>query len=122
VVLTIENLETVLASSEAGARGAAERFAERVRLQLRITDTCTLIGPDTVLLLLPFTNQSQAKMVCGKLGRVLEGREITQIQSHQEACLTVSAGFAEVERNGHPERTLARALERKEIIYQFSVC
>jgi phospholipid/cholesterol/gamma-HCH transport system ATP-binding protein len=122
VVLTIENLEAVLSSEDASAEGAAERFAERVRLQLRLTDTCTLIGPDTVLLLLPFTNQAQAKMVCAKLGRTLEGREITNIQAHRNACLTVSAGFAEVERNGHPERTLARALARKEIIYQFSVC
>ena len=122
VVLTIENLEDVLSANETGIQGAAERFAERVRLQLRITDTCTLIGPDSVLLLLPFTNQSQAKMVCAKLGRVLEGREIADIRSHQAACLTVSAGFAEVERNGHPERTLARALAHKEIIYQFSVC
>lgn len=122
VVLTIENLEEVSSSRESGRQGVTERFAERVRLKLRITDTCTLIGPDTVLLLLPFTNRSQAKMVCAKLGRVLEGREIADIRSHREACLTVSAGFAEVERNGHPERTLARALANKEIIYQFSVC
>ena len=122
VVLTIENLAEVLASSGSEVQGAVERFSERVRRQLRLTDTCTLIGPDTVLLLLPFTNQSQAKMVCAKLGRTLEGQEITDIKSHQAACLTVSAGFAEVAHNGNPERTLARALARKEIIYQFSVC
>jgi phospholipid/cholesterol/gamma-HCH transport system ATP-binding protein len=122
MVLTIENLGEILSASDSRAREAAERFAERVRLQLRLTDTCKLIGPDTVLLLLPFTNQSQAKMVCAKLGRALDGREITDIKSHQEACLTVSAGFAEIAHSSSPERTLARALERKEIIYQFSVC
>lgn len=124
VVLTIENLKEILSAdaSSASAQTAVERFADRVRLQLRVTDTCTLVGPDTVLLLLPFTNQSQAKMVCAKLGRTLDGREITDIQSREGACLAVSAGFAEVERNAHPEHTLARALAQKEIIYQFSVC
>lgn len=122
VVLTIENLEEILASSDAGTPGTAQRFADRVRLQLRITDTCTLIGPGAVLLLLPFTNLSQAKMVCAKLRRALNGLEIMDIQSRQGPCLAISAGFAEVERNGHPERTLAQALERKEVFYQFSVC
>jgi len=122
VVLTIENLEEILATSDAAAQGTAQRFADRVRLQLRITDTCTLIGPSVVLLLLPFTNLSQAKMVCAKLRRALNGLEIMDIQSRQGPCLAISAGFAEVEPNGHPERTLAQALARKEIFYQFSVC
>jgi phospholipid/cholesterol/gamma-HCH transport system ATP-binding protein len=122
VVLSIENLEEILSSSDAAVRGTAQRFADRVRLQLRITDTCTLIGPNAVLLLLPYTNLSQAKMVCAKLGRALNGMEIMNIQSRKGPCMAISAGFAEVERNGHPERTLAQALARKEIFYQFSVC
>ena len=122
VVLTIENLDDLLSSGDMNSYGAAQRFADRVRLQLRITDTCTLAGPNTVLLLLPFTNLSQAKMVCAKLGRVLNGQEITEIQSRPKACLAISAGFAEVEGNGHPDATLAKALAQKEIFYQFSIC
>ena len=122
VVLSIENLEEILSSNDAAVEGTTQRFADRVRLQLRITDTCTLIGPNAVLLLLPYTNLSQAKMVCAKLGRALNGMEIMDIQSRQGPCMAISAGFAEVERNGHPERTLAQALARKEIFYQFSVC
>ena len=122
VVLTIENMEELLTADEVEAQGTAQRFADRVRLQLRITDTCTLIGTDAVLLLLPFTNLTQAKMVCAKLGRALKGREIVEIQSRPGNCMTISAGFAEVESNGQPEATLARALAHKEIFYQFSVC
>ncbi len=122
VVLTIENFDEILSSSDANVQDVAQRFTDRVRLQLRITDTCTLIGPSAALLLLPFTDLSQAKMVCAKLGRALNGLEIMDIQSRQGPCLAISAGFAEVERNGHPERTLAQALARKEIFYQFSVC
>ena len=114
--------EEILSSNDAAVEGTTQRFADRVRLQLRITDTCTLIGPNAVLLLLPYTNLSQAKMVCAKLGRALNGMEIMDIQSRQGPCMAISAGFAEVERNGHPERTLAQALARKEIFYQFSVC
>jgi phospholipid/cholesterol/gamma-HCH transport system ATP-binding protein len=122
VVLTIENLEDVLATGSGEAQGLTRRFTDRVRGQLRLTDTCTLIGPNSVLLLLPFTNLSQAKMVCGKLRRALNGNEIKDIQSHEGPCLAVSAGLAEVAGNGHPERTLAQALAHKEIFYQFSVC
>jgi len=122
VVLTIENLEDILASTEGEGQGLTQRFAERVRRQLRLTDTCTLIGLNAVLLLLPFTNLSQAKMVCSKLRRALNGQEIMDIQAPRGPCLAVSAGLAEVAGNGHPERTLAQALAHKEIFYQFSVC
>jgi phospholipid/cholesterol/gamma-HCH transport system ATP-binding protein len=122
VVLTIENLDDILSSNTPEAQGTAQRFTERVRRQLRLTDTCTQIGPHSVLLLLPYTNLSQAKMVCAKLQRSFNGQEIMDIQSRQGACMTVSAGLAEVKGNGHPERTLAHALANKEIFYQFSVC
>jgi phospholipid/cholesterol/gamma-HCH transport system ATP-binding protein len=122
VVLSIENLSEMLSSRDAADPGVAQRFADRVRLHLRITDTCALIGPNAVLLLLPFTSLSQAKMVCAKLGRALNGQEIMRVQECQGTCMAISAGFAEVERNGHPERTLAQALAQKEIFYQFSVC
>ena len=122
VALTVENLEEILSSSDPASQEVAQRFADRVRVQLRITDTCTLIGPSSVLLLLPFTSLAQAKMVCAKLGRALNGLEIMDIQSRKGPCLAISAGFAEVEGNGHPERTLAQALAQKEIFYQFSVC
>lgn len=122
VVLTIENLAELLAQDDTDPQGLAQRFADRVRGQLRVTDTCTLTGPNMVLLLLPFTNLSQAKKVCAKLGRTLDGREVDGSQSCQGTCMAVSAGVAEVQGNGHPERTLAQALERKEIFYQFSVC
>jgi phospholipid/cholesterol/gamma-HCH transport system ATP-binding protein len=122
VVLTIENMEDVLTSSEGEAQGVPQRFAERVRRQLRLTDTCSLIGLNSVLLLLPFTNLSQAKMVCSKLRRALNGQEIMNLESRRGPCIAVSAGLAEVAGNGHPERTLAQALAHKEIFYQFSVC
>jgi phospholipid/cholesterol/gamma-HCH transport system ATP-binding protein len=122
VVLTIENLKDLLTSDSAGCQGMAQRFAERVRGQLRLTDTCTLISPDSVLMLLPFTSLSQAKMVCAKLRRALNGHEIMDVQSRGGPCLAVSAGLAEVAGNGHPERILAQALANKEIFYQFSVC
>ena len=122
VVLTIENLEDVLATASGETQGLTRRFTDQVRRQLRLTDTCTLIGPNSILLLLPFTNLSQAKMVCAKLRRALNGHEIKDIQSQEGPCLAVSAGLAEVAGNGHPERTLAQALAHKEIFYQFSVC
>jgi phospholipid/cholesterol/gamma-HCH transport system ATP-binding protein len=122
VVLTIENLTDLLSASDIEAQGVVQRFADRVQRQLRVTDTCTLIGPGAILLLLPYTSLAQAKMVCAKLGRALKGHELVDIQSRPGDCMAISAGFAEVDGQVHSEASLAQALAHKEIFYQFSIC
>ena len=123
VVLTIENMSVIVEhSGPVVAQSTMAQFAAKIQRNLRITDTCECIGSNAVLLLLPFTNVKQARMVCAKLGRALNGQQMQQIKPYLDACLSVSAGFTEPTGNDNSEQCLNRALAQKEIFYKFSVC
>jgi phospholipid/cholesterol/gamma-HCH transport system ATP-binding protein len=124
VVLTIENISTIVTESgPVVAQTTVSQFADSIKRHLRITDTCECIGTNAVLLLLPFTHQQQARLVCAKLGRELNGQETTQIRPQMDSsCLSVSAGFTAPDNNDSAEKCLERALAQKEIFFKFSIC
>jgi phospholipid/cholesterol/gamma-HCH transport system ATP-binding protein len=124
VVLTIENMDVIASQSgPIAAQTTVSEFAQSIHRRLRITDTCESIGTNAVLLLLPFTNQQQARLVCAKLGRELNGQETQQIKPRVDAsCLSVSAGFTEPGPNDRPEKCLEQAMGQKEIFFKFSIC
>ncbi len=123
VVLTIENMSTIVSQSgPVVAQSTVAQFAASIQRHLRLTDTCECIGSNAVLLLLPFTNLKQARMVCAKLGRELNGQQIQQIRPQADTCLSVSAGFTEPSYDDDSETSLNRALTQKEIFYKFSIC
>jgi phospholipid/cholesterol/gamma-HCH transport system ATP-binding protein len=123
VALTVENMGTIGAQSGAAvAQTAIDQFAAGIRRHLRITDTCSCIGSNAVLLLLPFTDLRQARMVCAKLGRELNRQPAQQIRPQVDTCLAVSAGFTQPKGDDDAEKCLKRALAQKEIFFKFSVC
>ena len=123
VVLTIENMGAIAAQSgPVVAQTTIDQFAAGIRRHLRITDTCECIGSNAVLLLLPFTDLKQARMVCAKLGRELNGQPTQQIRPQMDSCLAVSAGFTAPAKDDDAEKCLNRALAHKEIFYKFSIC
>ena len=123
VVLTIENMSTIIEQSgPVVAQSTIAQFAANIKSHMRITDTCECIGSNAVLLLLPFTNLKQARMVCAKLGRQLNGQQTQQIRPHMDACLSVSAGFTEPMDSDDSDQCLNRALTQKEIFFKFSIC
>ncbi len=123
VVLTIENMSAIVEQSgPVVAQSTVAQFSANIKRHLRITDTCECIGSNAVLLLLPFTNLKQARLVCAKLGRQLNGQQTQQIRPHVDACLAVSAGFTEPRENDDSEKCLNRALTQKEIFFKFSIC
>ncbi len=123
VVLTIENMTAIVdQSGPVVAQTTVSQFAADIRRHLRITDTCECIGSNAVLLLLPFTALEQARMVCAKLGRELNGQQTQQIRPTMDACLAVSAGFTEPAVDDDPDKCLDRALAQKDIFFKFSIC
>ncbi len=123
VVLTIENMGAITAQSgPVVAQTTIDQFAAGIGRHLRITDTCECVGSNAVLLLLPFTDLQQARMVCAKLGRELNGQPTQQIRSQVDSCLAVSAGFTEIRDDDDAEKCLNRAMAQKEIFYKFSIC
>lgn len=123
VLLTVENMNDITA--QAGpitTQETIQHFAVQVRQRLRITDSCTRISLNAILLILPYTDLQQSKLVCAKLAREMKASDFIKIQPYPGFCFAISAGFAQAGEGQDLDQVLSRALANKEVFYEFSVC
>jgi phospholipid/cholesterol/gamma-HCH transport system ATP-binding protein len=123
VLLTVENMHEI--TTKAGpitTQETIQHFAAQVRQRLRITDSCTRISLNAILLILPYTNLDQSKMVCAKLARELKASDFVKVQPYPGFCFSISGGFAQAAEGQDLEQVFSRAVESKEVFYEFSVC
>jgi len=123
LVLTVENLgeiyETV--GLKAG-QTALQNFAANVTQSLRITDICSRTALNKMMVVLPQTDQDQARLVCTKLSNTISGSDIMETPSSTAACLEISAGVAEAKKDSELETVMAIAESRQSTFYEFRVC
>jgi phospholipid/cholesterol/gamma-HCH transport system ATP-binding protein len=123
ILLTVENMHEI--TTKAGPISTQEtihNFAAQVRQRLRITDSCTRMSLNAILLILPYTNLEQCRMVCAKLAREMKAADFVKIRPYAGFCFSISAGFAQAAEGQELDQILARAVESKEVFYEFSVC
>ncbi len=123
LALTVDNFEEITAKGGVMAgHEVLTTFGDQVQRRLRLTDTCARNGLNSLLLILPYTNLEQAKLVCAKLSRELKGSDIMPFKPYPGFCFTVSVGFAEAGPEEAPETVLANALAAQVKFFEFSVC
>ena len=71
--------------------------------------------------LLPHTNLEQAQLCCAKLRRQMRLDNILKIQPYPDFFFTVSASFAEAQKNSRIEQVIAQAQEQHNILCEFRV-
>ncbi|MFZ7125932.1 MAG: ATP-binding cassette domain-containing protein [Desulfobacterales bacterium] len=122
LILTVENFDeiTVKGGPVAGQE-VIMNLAAQVQRRLRITDTCARHGLNSLLLVLPYTNQEQAGMVCAKLSRELKSSEIVPFQPYPGFRFTVSIGRAEAAAGQTPEQVLSEALSSQRRFIDISI-
>ncbi len=123
ILLTIENLYeiTKMAGYEA-EQTALGTFSSRVRKCLRVTDICSRLGLNTIMVMLPQTDKEGAKEVCGKMAKAFSDEKFTWIKDYPGFCFSVSVGIAEAEHDKPIEALLAEAESGKNTIYELKVC
>lgn len=123
VILTIENLDAVkkMAGYEA-QQDAFKRFAKRVQRHLRITDVCSRLGMNKIMLILPRTSQEQAREICRAMAEKINSDGQMEIQAYPGFCFAVSAGLAEAALDTPITQLVATAESAKNIFYEFKVC
>jgi phospholipid/cholesterol/gamma-HCH transport system ATP-binding protein len=123
ILLTVENLYEVnrMAGYEA-EQSAFKDFADRVRRHLRITDICSRVGLNKIMLILPRTQGEDAKKICKALAEKMNLEGQTGIQAHPGFCFSVSAGIAEAEQDKSIDQLVAAAESSKNAFYEFKVC
>jgi phospholipid/cholesterol/gamma-HCH transport system ATP-binding protein len=123
VLLTVDNLDDVdrIAGHMAG-HTVLKNFANHVKQNIYITDTCFRYDLNKILVILPDTNANQALMFCEKLSKNLESSVLFETPGSQtELCYSVSAGIAQAEKDSRLETLLSDASSRQNIFYEYSM-
>ncbi|WP_373499727.1 ATP-binding cassette domain-containing protein [Desulfococcus sp.] len=123
VILTIENLDMVkkMAGYEA-QQDAFRRFANRVQRHLRITDVCSRLGMNKMMLILPRTDRGRAQELCRAMAEKFKSDGHLEIQAYPGFCFSVSAGIAEAALDKPIAQLIITAESAKNIFYEFKVC
>jgi phospholipid/cholesterol/gamma-HCH transport system ATP-binding protein len=123
VLLTVENLYeiTKMVGYEA-EQSALKNFSDQVRRHLRITDICSRLGLNKIMLLLPRTSRDAAEEICRSMADTLREEAPIDIKPYPGFCFAVSAGIAEAEPDKPIEQLVALAESSKNVFYEFKVC
>jgi phospholipid/cholesterol/gamma-HCH transport system ATP-binding protein len=123
VLLTVENLYeiTKMAGYEA-EQSALKNFSDQVRRHLRMTDICSRLGLNKIMLLLPRTSREAAEEVCRNMADALREEAPIDIKPYPGFCFAVSAGIAEAEQDKPIEQLVSLAESSKNVFYEFKVC
>jgi phospholipid/cholesterol/gamma-HCH transport system ATP-binding protein len=120
VLLAMDNLEDVdrIAGHVVG-QTVFKAFANHVTLSTYITDTCFRFDINKILVVLPDTNEDQARDFCRKLSRTMQSHALFgSIESVKGFCYSVSAGVAQARKDSGPDELIAAAGKTQAVFYE----
>jgi len=120
VLLSVEKLEDIdRIAGHMISQTMFKTFANVVKLNIRITDTCFRYDMGKIMVVLPDTNANQAGLFCKKLTGNLEKSPILEeLQSAQGVCFSVNAGITEAKEDSRLESLLDEVENRQNIFYE----
>ncbi len=93
-------------------------FARHVAQNTYVSDTCFRYGLNRILVILPDTDEDQARSFCGKLSRTIEQTALfDSIDTAKGACCAVSAGVVQATEASGLDELVAEAERRQTIFY-----
>jgi phospholipid/cholesterol/gamma-HCH transport system ATP-binding protein len=120
VVLSMEVLEDVdrIAGHEA-SHNVFKAFTQHVSQHTYLTDICCRSGINKLLVIMPDTDEEQAKLFCRKLSRTFKKEDVFgAVDAGRGICYVVSAGIAQAAREKEPEELVAMAESRMTGFYE----
>ena len=76
-----------------------KNFAEHIKTNLRHNDTCSRMGLNRIMLLMPDTKMDGARHVCARMAGNLKSADVFGDRLQAGFCFSVSAGFAQAQPN-----------------------
>jgi phospholipid/cholesterol/gamma-HCH transport system ATP-binding protein len=96
-----------------------KNFANHVKQNIYITDTCFRYDLNKILVILPDTDANQALKFCGKLSKQLESSAIADAPESQAGhCYSFSAGIAQADKDSRLEALLDDAESHRNKLYE----
>jgi phospholipid/cholesterol/gamma-HCH transport system ATP-binding protein len=120
VLLAMDNLEEVdrIAGHVVG-QTVFKVFANHVTQSTYITDTCFRFDINKILVVLPDTNEDQARDFCRKLARTMQSHALFgSIESVKGFCYSVSAGVAQAKQGTGLDELIAAAGQTQSMFYE----
>jgi len=94
-------------------------FVNHVAQSTYITDTCFRFDINKILVVLPDTNEDQARDFCRKLARTMQSHALFgSIESVKGFCYSVSAGVAQAKKDSGPDELIASAGQTQAVFYE----
>lgn len=120
VLLSIDNLEDIdRIAGHVACQMMLKNFANHVKQNIYITDTCFRYDMNKILVILPDTNSSQAKLFCEKLSRNMENAAVFETPDFTSGlCYSVRAGIAQAKKDSQLQSLLENAEARQQLFYE----
>jgi len=120
VLLAVETLEDIdRIAGHMASQTMFKTFANAVKQNIYLTDTCFRYDMNKVLIVLPDTDSGQAERFCRKLSRNLENSNLlNQSRSDTGIRFSVNAGIAQAKEESRLEALLDEVVSRQNIFYE----
>jgi len=120
VLLAVENLDAIdRIGGHVASQAMLKTFANHVKHNIYITDTCFRYDLNKILVVLPDTDSNRAHMFCQKLSKSLENSDIfDDIEPARGFCFSVNAGISQAKEDSRLESLLEEVAAQQNIFYQ----
>jgi phospholipid/cholesterol/gamma-HCH transport system ATP-binding protein len=120
VLLSVDNLEDFdRIEGHVAGQTVLKYFANHIKRNIYITDTCFRYDMNKILVILPDTTANQARMFCEKISKNMDVSNLFEARGAQtELCYSVSAGIAQAERDSRLESLIDDAKSRQSLFYE----
>jgi phospholipid/cholesterol/gamma-HCH transport system ATP-binding protein len=122
VLITMCNIEAI---DEMVGHVASQRIlkglANHVQDCIGITDSCSRLGLNRIMVLLSSSDIVRARTFCSELARELKNDQAIQLSSDPQKSITINAGFAQAKVNSTLEQLVSDAASAESLFYEFRV-
>ncbi len=123
VLLTMCNMEAIdeMVGHVAG-QTILQELATHVKHCIGITDSCSRLGLNKIMVLLSSSDIVRARTFCSELARELKKSISLNFNCDSKNCITINAGFAQARVDSTLEQLVSDAATAESLFYEFRVC
>lgn len=123
VLLTMCNIDAIdEIVGHVASQTILQELAAHVQNCIGITDSCSRLGLNKIMVLLSSSDIVRARTFCSDLARELKNNRAIQISVNNKNCITINAGFAQARVDSTLEQLVSDAASAESLFYEFRVC
>ena len=123
IVFTLVNIDQIYEHAEhIAGQTAIENLALKIRRKIAITDSCSRIGLNKIVLLITNADRARAHAFCESLAQDIQANDLICPKPNPDFCFSISVGFAQANRDSILETLLENAESCANPFYEFKVC